>query len=152
MTLTYRSAVPDGIAECIDLRGKTRENSISVERLRALGITHESWRGDVAAGNLPGCVCLEEGKIVGYCFGNKMTGEIAVLAFLPEWEGKGIGRRLLTMVVDDFAKLGFRRVFLGCSSNPKVRSYGFYRHLGWKSTGSFDYANDEILEYFPRGK
>jgi hypothetical protein len=28
-----------------------------------------------------------------------------------------------------------------------VRSYGFYRHLGWRSTGSFDDRGDEILEY-----
>jgi hypothetical protein len=34
--------------------------------------------------------------------------------------------------------LGLARLFLGCSSDPKVRSYGFYRHLGWRSTGVTD--------------
>jgi hypothetical protein len=52
------------------------------------------------------------------------------------------------MVVRDFTLLGFQRLFLGCSSNPNVRSHGFYRHLGWTSTGTFDAANDEVLEYF----
>jgi ribosomal protein S18 acetylase RimI-like enzyme len=150
MTLIYRSAIPDDIAACIELRGKTRENSISVERLRALGITHESWSRGVAEDSLPGYVCLDEEKIVGYCFGEKATGEIVVLALLPEWEGKGIGKCLLNMVVRDFTRLGFERLFLGCASNPNVRSYGFYRHLGWTTTGTFDAANDEVLEYFPK--
>jgi ribosomal protein S18 acetylase RimI-like enzyme len=149
MTLIYRSAVPEDIAACIELRGKTRENSISVERLREFGITHESWSSSVADGSLPGYLSVDEGKIVGYCFGNRITGEIVVLALLPDWEGMGIGKNLLGLVVRDFTRLGFQRLFLGCSSNPKVRSYGFYRHLGWRSTGSFDAAQDEVLEYFP---
>jgi N-acetylglutamate synthase-like GNAT family acetyltransferase len=149
MTHTYRRATPHDIAECIELRGKTRENAISVERLRELGITHESWRRDVADGLLPCYLCLDEGKLVGYCFGNKSTGEIVVLALLPDWEGRGIGKCLLNMIVQDFVQLGFQRLFLGCASNPKVRSYGFYRYLGWTSTGTFDAANDEVLEYFP---
>lgn len=50
--------------------------------------------------------------------------------------------------IDHFKNLGFDRLFLGCSSDPQTRSYGFYRHLGWKSTGTIDQHQDEILEYF----
>jgi ribosomal protein S18 acetylase RimI-like enzyme len=146
MTLTYRRALPSDIASCIELRGKTRENAVSVERLKQLGVTHSSWSADVANGDLPGYVCLEHEQIVGYCFGDKRTGEIVVLALLPKWEGQGIGRTLLGMMVTDLGKSGFRRLFLGCSSDPRVRSYGFYRHLGWRSTGTFDANHDEVLE------
>jgi ribosomal protein S18 acetylase RimI-like enzyme len=149
MTLAYRLAVPNDIAACIELRGKTRENAISVERLKALGITLESWSGDVADGTLFGYLCLDDAKLAGYCFGDRASGEVVVLVTSPECEGKGLGKRLLDMVVKDFAQLGFKRVFLGCSSNPKLRSYGFYRHLGWKSTGTLDKLRDEVLEYFP---
>lgn len=151
MNLIYRTAIPEDIAACVDLRGKTRENAVSVERLKALGVTLESWTRDVADGTLQGYVCHDDSKLAGYCFGEK-AGEIVVLALLPPWEGKGIGKHLLNLVVRDFAQLGFKRVFLGCSSNPKVRSYGFYRYLGWKSTGTFDKAGDEILEYFPKAE
>ncbi len=146
--MTYRQAVPSDIAACIDLRGKTRENAVSVERLGQLGITEASWSADVANGDLPGYVCIEQDRIVGYCFADRNTGEVVVLALLPAWEGRGIGKKLLAMVVTDLANLGFRRLFLGCSSDPKVRSYGFYRHLGWKSTRSFDSNDDEVLELF----
>lgn len=146
MTLTYRSAVPSDIAACIELRGKTRENAVSVERLKILGVTLASWSADVASGDLLGYVCVEQGRIFGYCFADKHTGEVVVLALLPAWEGRGIGKHLLGMIVADLAKLGFQRLFLGCSSDPKVRSYGFYRHLGWTSTGTFDANDDEVLE------
>jgi GNAT superfamily N-acetyltransferase len=146
MPLTYRRAVPSDIAACIELRGKTRENAVSVERLKQLGITQASWGADVASGDLPGHVCIDDGRIVGYIFADKNTGEVVVLALLPEWEGKGIGKKLLEMMVTDLTKVGFRRLFLGCSSDPNVRSHGFYRHLGWKSTGTFDANHDEVLE------
>jgi N-acetylglutamate synthase-like GNAT family acetyltransferase len=149
VSITYRSANSDDIAECIAIRGHTRDNAISVERLRELGITHSSWSKSVADGNLPGYVCLEEGQIVGYCFGDRTTGEIVVLAVLSDWEGKGIGKHLLSLVVQALAIVGHQRLFLGCSSKSQFRSHGFYRHLGWTSTGRI-YANqDEELEYFP---
>jgi ribosomal protein S18 acetylase RimI-like enzyme len=147
MTITFRRAAPDDTPACIVLRGMTRENAFSVEKLAALGITLESWRSAIADGSLPGHVAIVDDRIVGYCFGERETGEIAVLALLPSHEGQGVGRRLLNLVVADFRELGLARLFLSCSSDPAVRSYGFYRHLGWRSTGTFDDRGDEILEY-----
>ena len=146
MTLIYRHALPSDIPACIELRGKTRENAVSIERLRQLGVTEASWSAGVASGDLPGYACLERDRIVGYVFADKRTGEVVVLALRPEFEGQGIGKRLLGTIVSDLAKLGFRRLFLGCSADPKVRSYGFYRHLGWKPTGRLDSNRDEVLE------
>jgi ribosomal protein S18 acetylase RimI-like enzyme len=146
MTLTYRNAIPSDIPACIELRGKTRENAVSVERLRQLGVTEASWTASVASGDLPGYVCLQREQIGGYVFADKRTGEVVVLALLPAFEGQGIGKRLLAMIVSDLAKLGFRRLFLGCSADSNVRSYGFYRHLGWRSTGTLDTNGDEVLE------
>ncbi|UEQ05356.1 GNAT family N-acetyltransferase [Halomonas profundus] len=149
MKVAYRMATPDDAAECIALRGKTRENAFSVEQLEELGITLESWKAGISDGSLPGYVGVSEGKIIGYCVGDSETGEIVVLALLPEYESKGVGKALLNKMIESFNSFGFERLFLGCSSDAKARSYGFYRHLGWRSTGLFDDAEDEILEYFP---
>lgn len=147
MTIAYRRAIPDDTPACLVLRGMTRENAFSVEKLAALGITLESWRAGIADASLPGHVATDDGRIVGYCFGERETGEIAVLALLPEHEGRGVGRTLLNLVVADFKAFGLARLFLSCSADSASRSYGFYRHLGWRSTGSFDDRGDEILEY-----
>ena len=142
----YRPAVPADAAECIHLRGMTRENPIRAPRLASLGITAESSSKSIEAGEVIGHVCTEGGAIVGYCFGVRDTGEIQVLALLPDYENLGIGKVLLSRVVEDLRSLGFKRLFLGCSRNPAHRSYGFYRHLGWRSTGESDAHGDEVLE------
>jgi GNAT superfamily N-acetyltransferase len=142
----YRGAVPEDAPACVALRGMTRENAVSAERLRECGITPASWAGNIRTGALPGHVCTSEGRLVAYCFGSRSTGEIEVLAVLPDFENRGIGRELLERTCKDLAKLGHRRAFLGCSPDPRSRSHGFYRRLGWRPTGEFDSRGDELLE------
>ena len=146
MHLEYRLAVREDAAECIELRGKTRQNPASEELLRSMGITAESWGANIDSGAVRGDVCSCEGQMVGYCFGAAETGEIQVLAVLPDFEDQGIGRELLQRTVNQMAELGHSRLFLGCNPDPASRSHGFYRHLGWRSTGTFDKYGDEILE------
>ena len=146
----FRPARPEDAAECVALRGQTRENAVSRERLESLGITAQTWGEDIRTGELPGHVCWANGRMVGYCFGSRTDGEVVVLALLPPFEAQGIGKALLHRVCNDLAALGHQRLFLGCSADPKSRSYGFYRHLGWRSTGEFDTRGDEILDYFPK--
>ena len=144
--LEYRPAVPDDAAECVVVRGRTRQNAASEEWLRSIGITAKSWGENIRSGALPGHVCISEGSIVGYCFGVRETGEIQVLVVLPDFENRGIGRELLRRTSDTLAEFGHSRLFLGCSPYPTSRSYGFYRRLGWRSTETFDQYGDEILE------
>jgi GNAT superfamily N-acetyltransferase len=139
-------AVAADAAECVRVRGMTRENAVSEERLRAHGITTESWAEDIRNGLLPGWVARRGQQLVGYCFGAAKTGEVVVLALLPQEEGLGLGKRLLQLVTEDLASQGHTRLFLGCASDPGVRSYGFYRHLGWQSTGTTDQHGDEVLQ------
>ncbi len=146
--LKYRPALPEDAAECVVVRGRTRQNAASEEWLRSIGITSESWSENIRSGALPGHVCIVDEKIVGYCFGMRDSGEIQVVAMLPDFENRGIGRELLERTSKDLARLGHARLFLGCSPDPNSRSHGFYRHLGWRSTGTFDKYGDEILEIF----
>ena len=151
MPYTYRPATPQDAPECVRIRGLTRENAVSAERLASLGITPESWAHDTAIGELPGFIAMADGQMAGYCFGASGTGEVIVLALLPEHEGQGVGRVLLGRLAEHLQALGHRRLFLGCSSDPAVRSYGFYRHLGWRSTGTVDGYGDEVLEWHSPG-
>jgi ribosomal protein S18 acetylase RimI-like enzyme len=144
-----RPAVPADAAACVRLRGMTRENAISEQRLAEVGVTVESWAADIANDVLPGFVALgDNAAMAGYCFGARETGEVVVLALLPEFEGQGLGRQLLAQVVNLLQAAGHKRLFLGCSNNPQHRSHGFYRHLGWRGTGRVDRFDDEELEFF----
>lgn len=150
LSLQYRPATAADIGQCIILRGLTRENAVSATRLAELGITEASWGGQVAAGDLPGHICMAGSQMAGFCFGDSGSGEVVVLALLPEFEGHGIGQLLLQRTMSTLQEHGHTRLFLGCSDNPQHRSHGFYRHLGWQPTGKRDALGDEELEYvFP---
>lgn len=143
---TIDPARADDAAAFVQLRGRTRENAISEVVLARYGITASTWAEDIRTGLLVGFTASLSGQLVGYCFGNTDTGEVAVLALLPDAEGQGVGRELLGRVVTSLRDRGHRRLFLGCSTDPAVRSYGFYRHLGWRPTGVMDSHGDEVLE------
>jgi N-acetylglutamate synthase-like GNAT family acetyltransferase len=68
-----------------------------------------------------------------------------VLAVLPEYEGRGIGRRLLSHAVEFLRSLGFGEAWLAATSNATSRAHGFYRALGWRPTGAQHESGDEIL-------
>ncbi|MGH8816306.1 N-acetyltransferase family protein [Achromobacter pestifer] len=147
MDITFRPAVADDAAACVTLRGMTRENAVTEAELADAGITSETWAAGIQEDLYPGFVALDGDKLAGYCFGHRDTGEIVVLALLPQYEGQGVGKTVLNLTADALRKRGHARLFLGCATDPAVRSYGFYRHLGWRSTGTLDDAGDEVLEY-----
>ena len=149
MYIEFKPASPHCTAEYIRLRGLTRENAVSEERLRELGITAASWASDIQSGQLQGIAAFSKDEVIGYCFGNSNSGEVVVLAVLPAFEGQGVGKRLLLLVVELLHAHGQTKLFLGCSSDPAVRSYGFYRYLGWRSAGTIDAHGDEVLRGVP---
>ena len=146
-TLVFQAALAQDAATFITLRGRTRQNAVTAERLAEFGITAESWAELMRSGKLPGHACHANGVLAGYCFGDLDTGEIIVLALLPEVEGRGAGKTLLALVMRDLRAHGHERLFLGCSSDPASRSYGFYRYLGWTATGETDKYGDDVLEF-----
>src|SRR5688572_29968462 len=82
------------LKEIFDLRAATRENPLSREDLRRMGITEEST-AEVLRTTHRGWLCDEAGRIVGFAIGDGKTGELSVIAVLPEFEGRGVGSRLL---------------------------------------------------------
>ncbi len=147
--ITIAIARPEDAPAFVRLRGMTRENAVPAARLASVGITAASWAADVQTGELIGFTAKRGPELLGYCFGNTKTGEVVVLALMPDAEGQGLGRQLLNLVVDALHEHGHRRLFLGCAADPSVRSHGFYRHLGWRPTGRIDRYGDEVLELAP---
>jgi ribosomal protein S18 acetylase RimI-like enzyme len=143
--VTFREVREADIEELFDVRGATRENAISRAGLAARGITPASVAGSLAAATTKGWLCSCESRIVGFCIGDSGGGEVLVLAVLPEFEGRGIGKTLLSLAVGWLRSFGPKRIWLGGSPDPATRAYGFYRSLGWRPAGERDRYGDEIL-------
>lgn len=145
MELTFREALPSDVGEIFSVRGRTRENPISTEQLEEFGITPAVIAGHIAGGRIKGWVCSHESNVVGFCNGDAETGEVLVLAVLPEYESRGIGTNLLAHVVEWLRSVGFNTVWLAASPNAATRAHGFYRSLGWRPSGKIHENGDEIL-------
>lgn len=142
-----RNAISSDLKTCAEIRGQTRDNPLTVEQLRSIGVTEEKWSAHLEKNEIIGSVFECDGQVVGYCFADTQSAEILVLALLAEHENKGIGKMLLMDLMQKMRKLGHQKLWLAASADPVIRAHGFYRHLGWKSTGKFDSNQDEILEY-----
>jgi GNAT superfamily N-acetyltransferase len=90
--------------------------------------------------------CALDCDVVGHCIGDSATGEIVGLQVLPAYQGQGIGRKLLSLVVDALRTAGARRIWLMAPSDPTSRAHGFYRVTGWVPTGERTDDGSEILE------
>ena len=136
----------DDIAATMEMRGRTRENAVTREEMaRDYGITPEGVAADMSRG-LFGWVVEDDASIVGFAMGDARSGEVVVVALLPEWEGRGIGRDLLTRVADRLLAEGHDRLWLYANPDPAVRASGFYERLGWRPSGKW-HGEDVVLEW-----
>jgi len=142
---SFREISARDLDELFVVRAATRQNAMSKERLAELGFTPASIGAALAAGTTKGWVGVCDSRIVGFCMGDRVNGEVLVLAVLPDFEGRGIGSALLSTVVDWLRSFNPPRVWLSASSDPETRAHGFYRSAGWQPIGKVDANGDEVL-------
>ena len=81
-----------------------------------------------------GWVCEIDTRIVGFAVADLKENNIWALFISPEFEGRGIGRKLHEMMLDWYFRQDKKDVWLGTS--PDTKAEKFYRKLGWKETGT----------------
>lgn len=80
-----------------------------------------------------GWVCEMDGLIIGFAIADLRDNNIWALFIKPEFEGRGIGRKLHELMLDWYFSNGKENVWLGTS--PNTRAVSFYRKMGWTETG-----------------
>ena len=125
--MNFRELTSDDAEALIALRSRTRENTLSREALSAMGITAPSVQEKMKHTHARWC-CEAEGRIVGFAMAEFETGELWVIAVLPEYEDRGIGGRLLDRVERALWERGIEEMWLTTSVEPGLRAYGFYRN------------------------
>jgi GNAT superfamily N-acetyltransferase len=132
-------AGPEHIAGMFRVRLAVVENALSEERLRELGITPESFESALGS-RYQGWVIEDDGEVIGFSVADVQTHSIWALFVMPGHEGRGFGTRLLGKAVDRLWERGASRIWL--KTDPDSRAAGFYRHLGWRESGTIE--NGEI--------
>lgn len=145
MEINYRPIVATDIAALIDLRAQTRENAISQQALAEVyGVTVDATAAELQRG-LQGWLAETDGRAVGFAMGDKRSAEVTVVAVLDGYEHRGIAKTLLSLVCQWLFRCGYAELWLDASPNPQFRSFGFYRHLGWRRNGQPKDDNDTLI-------
>lgn len=120
------------------VRTSVRENLLTVEQLRDRAITNET----VAAAFLKdskGWLAECEGEIVAFAIADRATQSIFALFVLPDWEGRGLGSRLLDLALRWLRENGAGVVWL--TTGPDTKAAGFYERHGWVATGRGEHGD-----------
>jgi ribosomal protein S18 acetylase RimI-like enzyme len=128
--MQFREITGSDVPALFDLRPRTRENALTVEELRRLGITPQSVTASLAE-STQGWLCAVADAVVGFAMADRATGEFLVIAVLPQYEGQGVGGRLMALAEAWLAASGCTRAWLTTDLDTTLRAYGFYRKRGW---------------------
>jgi len=140
MNFAFRETRLAGSRPDLDVTDRARE-ARSRALLEKLGVTLPTAVADLKAWQ-----CTAGSQLVGRCVGDPRTGEIRLLGVVAEYQGLGIGKKLLALTTASLRGAGAKRIWLAATSDPVARAHGFYRALGWRPTGERTQNDEEILE------
>lgn len=127
-----RPALPADAAAMMEIRTSVRENVITAERLEELDINEASLVEKLVS-SYSGFCAVDNGRVLGFGMGDRLSGEVWALFVRPEAEGNGLGSRLLEAVLEDLKEAGHTAATL--VTEVETRAYGFYVDRGWKHDG-----------------
>jgi GNAT superfamily N-acetyltransferase len=126
--MLFREATTADIPQLQRIRHAVKENILSdptlvTDELCALYLTE---RGK-------GWVCEVSGQVVGFAIVDLQEHNVWALFLLPEFENRGIGKRLHRLMLDWYFRQTKETIWLG--TDPGTRAEQFYRMQGWRETG-----------------
>lgn len=139
--MIFREATVEDIPALFEIRFSVKENVLS-DRSRA---TPEMCV-DYLTRTGKGWLCEVDGEAVGFSIACQKDASIWALFIKPEYEGRGIGKKLLKLATDWLFETGASSISLSTGAN--TRADGVYRRLGWtrgeiKPDGEVGYQLDK---------
>lgn len=128
MKKTIRLADETDINAIFHIRTSVQENHLSHDQLAEMGITPDTIRQAISEAS---CIWVAEveGVPAGFSMADIEDGCVFAAFVLPEFEGHGLGRRLMDKA-EAFLFQHHRTIWL--ETAEASRASGFYRHLGWQ--------------------
>lgn len=126
MSFNVRTAQLSDIDGMFDVRTSVIENHLSREEMRQMGIT-EIVVADMIENNHCAWVATENDKIIGFSMILPDEGCLFAAFVLPEYEGRGVGRRLVVLAEQELFK-HHEIAWLETDKNSRAANF---MQLGW---------------------
>lgn len=126
--MIIRKAVPEDIPEIQYVRNSVKENILSDPNL----VTDKDCN-DFIMKRGKGWICEIDLKIVGFSIVDLQENNVWALFLHPDFENKGIGRKLHDIMLNWYFNETNKTLWLGTS--PNTRAEIFYRKSGWQQIG-----------------
>ncbi len=133
--MIYREATIQDIPQIQVVRNSVKENILSDP-----SVVTNSDCIDFLTKRGKGWVCEIDRNIVGFAIVDLQDNNIWALFLHPDFEKKGIGRKLHDQMLNWYFNQGKDEVWLG--TTPNTRAESFYRKAGWIENGMN--GDDEI--------
>ncbi|MBO0636256.1 GNAT family N-acetyltransferase [Pantoea agglomerans] len=143
MNINIRTARASDVDSIFEVRTSVLENYLSREEMRQMGIT-ESVVADMIEKNLCAWVAAESEKIVGFSMILPDEGCLFAAFVLPEYEGQGIGRRLVFLAEQELFK---HHKIAWLETDKNSRAAKFYMQLGWGNKKEINDTDIKLEKY-----
>ena len=126
--MNFRQAIPEDIPQIQIVRNSEKENQLSNPNLIPDDLVEEfiTKRGK-------GFVCEIDKKIVGFSIVDFVENNVWALFLLPEFEGKGIGKKIHQLMLDEYFSKTKATIWLSTEANSRAEI--IYKKQGWKNAG-----------------
>lgn len=126
--MNFRQAIPEDIPQIQIVRNSVKENQLSNPNLIPDDLVEEfiTKRGK-------GFVCEIDDKIVGFSIVDFVENNVWALFILPNFERKGIGKKLHQLMLDEYFSKTKETIWLSTEANSRAEI--FYKKQGWKNAG-----------------
>ena len=126
----FREATPDDIIQIQIVRNSVKENVLSNSAL----VSDADVKNYITKRGR-GWVCEIDNRITGFAIADLQDNNIWALFIHPDFEGRGIGKKLHEEMLDWFFEQNKNEVWL--STSPGTRAEEFYRSAGWRENGIY---------------
>ena len=126
--MNFRQAIPEDIPQIQIVRNSVKENQLSNPNLIPDDLVEEfiTKRGK-------GFVCEIDDIIVGFSIVDFVENNVWALFLLPDFEGKGIGKKIHQLMLDEYFSKTKETIWLSTEANSRAEI--FYKKQGWKNAG-----------------
>ena len=126
--MNFRQATTEDIPQIQIVRNSVKENQLSNPNLIPDNLVEEfiTKRGK-------GFVCEIDDIIVGFSIVDFVENNVWALFLLPEFEGKGIGKKIHQLMLDEYFSKTKETIWLSTEANSRAET--FYKKQGWKNAG-----------------